>query len=157
MVFMRKLISFSLTYPNFWVSQVAQWIQEKKKSTFQWRRDAIRFLGQEDALEKETATHSNIAWEIPWIEEPSGAIVQGVAKSQTRLSNNNDNNNTPISASLCFSQTSLCTCCIHTITAKIHRWPQKFPLLTWAFCKLNPKANVYLPKHCKSSKLRVRS
>ena len=29
--------------------------------------------GQEDPLEKETATHSNIlAWEIPWTEEPDG-------------------------------------------------------------------------------------
>ena len=31
----------------------------------------VRFLGQEDALEKEMATHSGIlAWKIPWIEEP---------------------------------------------------------------------------------------
>ena len=31
----------------------------------------IQFLGQEDALEKEMATHSIIlAWEIPWTEEP---------------------------------------------------------------------------------------
>ena len=30
-------------------------------------------LGQEDLLEKEMATHSNIfAWEIPWTEEPGG-------------------------------------------------------------------------------------
>ena len=30
-------------------------------------------LGQEDPLEKEIATHSsNLAWEIPWTEEPSG-------------------------------------------------------------------------------------
>ena len=30
-----------------------------------------RFLGQEDPLEKETATHSSIlAWEIPWTEKP---------------------------------------------------------------------------------------
>ena len=30
-------------------------------------------LGQEDPLEKEMATHSNIlAWEIPWTEEPGG-------------------------------------------------------------------------------------
>ena len=29
------------------------------------------FLGQEDSLEKEMATHSSIlAWEIPWTEEP---------------------------------------------------------------------------------------
>ena len=30
-------------------------------------------LGQEDPLEKEITTHSsNLAWEIPWTEEPSG-------------------------------------------------------------------------------------
>ena len=30
-----------------------------------------RSLGQEDPLEKETATHSSIlAWRIPWTEEP---------------------------------------------------------------------------------------
>ena len=41
----------------------------------------VRSLGQEDPLEKETATHSSIlAWRIPWTEEP------GVAKSRTRLS-----------------------------------------------------------------------
>ena len=32
----------------------------------------FQFLGQEDPLEKETATHSNtLAWEIPGTEEPS--------------------------------------------------------------------------------------
>ena len=30
----------------------------------------VRFLGLEDPLEKETATHSSIlAWKIPWTEE----------------------------------------------------------------------------------------
>ena len=30
-------------------------------------------LGQEDFLEKEMATHSNIlAWKIPWTEKPGG-------------------------------------------------------------------------------------
>ena len=30
-------------------------------------------LSQEDPLEKEMATHSNVlAWEIPWTEEPGG-------------------------------------------------------------------------------------
>ena len=30
----------------------------------------VRFLGQEDPLEKEMATHSSIlAWRIPWTEE----------------------------------------------------------------------------------------
>ena len=32
-------------------------------------------LGQEDPLEMEMATHSNIlAWKIPWTEEPSGLL-----------------------------------------------------------------------------------
>ena len=47
----------------------------------------LRSLDWEDPLEKETTTHSNIlAWEIPWTEEPGGATVHGVAKSQTQLS-----------------------------------------------------------------------
>ena len=33
----------------------------------------VRFLSQEDPLEKGRATHSSIlAWEIPWTEEPGG-------------------------------------------------------------------------------------
>ena len=33
----------------------------------------VQSLGQEDPLEKEKATHSNIlAWRIPWAEEPGG-------------------------------------------------------------------------------------
>ena len=33
----------------------------------------VQSLGQEDPLEKETATHSSIpAWRIPWTEEPGG-------------------------------------------------------------------------------------
>ena len=33
----------------------------------------VQSLGQEDPLEKKTATHSSIlAWEIPWTEAPGG-------------------------------------------------------------------------------------
>ena len=33
-------------------------------------------VSQDDALEKEMATHSNIlAWKIPWTEEPGGQRV----------------------------------------------------------------------------------
>ena len=33
----------------------------------------VRSLGQEDPLEEEMATHSNIlAWKLPWTEEPGG-------------------------------------------------------------------------------------
>ena len=43
----------------------------------------VRSLGQDDPLEKETAIHSSIlARKIPWIEEPGGATVLGVTKSQ---------------------------------------------------------------------------
>ena len=42
-----------------------------------------QFLGQEDPLEKETATHSSIlAWEIAWTEEPGG--LQSVGSQRVR-------------------------------------------------------------------------
>ena len=38
----------------------------------------IRFLGGEDPLEKEIASHLSIlAWEIPWIEELGGLQTMG--------------------------------------------------------------------------------
>ena len=38
----------------------------------------VRFLGQEDSLEKGMATHSGIlAWRNPWIEEPAGLQSMG--------------------------------------------------------------------------------
>ena len=47
-----------------------------------------RFLGREDPLEKEKATHSSIlAWRIPWTEKPGGLESMGSQKSKTRLSN----------------------------------------------------------------------
>ena len=44
------------------------------------------FLGQEDPVEKEMATHSRtLAWRIPWTEEPGGLQSMG-SQSQTQLS-----------------------------------------------------------------------
>ena len=38
----------------------------------------VQFLGQEDPLEKEMATHSSIrVWRIPWTKEPSGLLSMG--------------------------------------------------------------------------------
>ena len=38
----------------------------------------VRSLGQEDALEKEMATHSSsLAWGFPWTEEPGGLQSMG--------------------------------------------------------------------------------
>ena len=40
-------------------------------------------LGWGDPLEKEMATHfNNLAWEVPWIEEPGGLQFMG-SQSQT--------------------------------------------------------------------------
>ena len=39
----------------------------------------VQFLGKEDPLEKEMATHSSIlAWEIPRTEEPGGLQSMGL-------------------------------------------------------------------------------
>ena len=47
----------------------------------------VQFLGREDPLQKEIATHSStLAWKIPWTEKPGRLTVHGVAKSRTRLS-----------------------------------------------------------------------
>ena len=46
----------------------------------------VRYLGQEDPLEKGVATYSSIvAWRIPWTEEPNGLQSMGLY-SQTPLS-----------------------------------------------------------------------
>ena len=46
----------------------------------------VQSLGQEDPLEKEMATQSNIlAWRIPWTVEPGNLQSMGVPKSWARL------------------------------------------------------------------------
>ena len=41
----------------------------------------VQSLGWEDPLEKEMATHSsNLAWGIPWTEEPGGLQSKGFQK-----------------------------------------------------------------------------
>ena len=47
----------------------------------------VRFLGWEDPLQKNVATHSSIlAWRIPWTDEPGlQPTVHGVAKSWIQL------------------------------------------------------------------------
>ena len=50
-----------------WTSLVAQ----KAKNLPAIQETWVQSLGQEFALEKEMATHSNIlAWKIPWTEDP---------------------------------------------------------------------------------------
>ena len=60
-------------------SLVAQSVKNLPATQGTW----VRFLGQEDPLEEEMATHSGIlAWEIPWTEE----TAMGSQKSQTQFS-----------------------------------------------------------------------
>ena len=42
-------------------------------------------LGQEDPLEKEMATHSSIAWEIPWTEESGVLQFMGLQRLHHNL------------------------------------------------------------------------
>ena len=68
---------------NYQDSPVAQLVKNLPAMQENW----VQFLGQEDRLEKEIATHSSIlAWEIPWTEEP-GRLQSMRLQSQTRLSN----------------------------------------------------------------------
>ena len=57
-----------------WTSLVAQRLKHLPAMRETW----VRFLGREDPLEKEIATHSSIpAWRIPWMEEPGGLQSSG--------------------------------------------------------------------------------
>ena len=54
---------------NSWASLVAH----KAKNLLVMQETQVRTLGWEDPLEKEMATDSsNLAWRIPWTEEPGG-------------------------------------------------------------------------------------
>ena len=57
---------------------------QRLKHLLAMREAWVQSLGQGDPLEKEMAIHSSIlAWRIPWMEEPGGLQVHGVAKSWT--------------------------------------------------------------------------
>ena len=56
---------------------MAQWVKNLP-SMQETQEMQVLSLGQEDPLEDEMATHSNIlAWEIPWTEEPGGLQSMG--------------------------------------------------------------------------------
>ena len=67
-----------------WASLIAQLV----KNLPAMQKTQVQFLGQEDPLEKEMATHFSIlAWEIPQTEEPGGLQSMGSQKNWTQLSN----------------------------------------------------------------------
>ena len=49
------------------------WVAQLVKNPPAMQETPVPFLGWEDPLEKEMATHSSVlAWKIPWTEEPGG-------------------------------------------------------------------------------------
>ena len=68
--FTYLLITSSLFFVCLFVSfAVAQTVKRLPAMQETW----VRSLGQEDALEKEMATHSStLAWRIPWTKEAGG-------------------------------------------------------------------------------------
>ena len=66
---------------DLWAALVSQRLKKKK---ILMQETQVRFLGQEDPLEKEMATHSSIfAWRIPWTEEPGRLQSMGSQGSDT--------------------------------------------------------------------------
>ena len=58
---------FKRTLRLKWALLVAQMVKHLPAMQETW----VQFLGWEDLLEKEMATHfSTLAWRIPWMEEP---------------------------------------------------------------------------------------
>ena len=55
------------------MSQRASLIVQSVKNPPEMQETQVQFLGREDPLEKELATHSSIlAWRIPWTEDTGG-------------------------------------------------------------------------------------
>ena len=69
---------------DLWASLVAQMVKNLPAMWTTW----VQSLGWEDPLEEGMATHSSIlAWRISMDREAWLAVVRGVAKSRTQLSN----------------------------------------------------------------------
>ena len=68
---------FAQTYKS--TSQMATSLIAQVKNLPAMQGTQVQFLGQEDPLEKEMATHPSIlAWRIPWTEEPGGLQSTGL-------------------------------------------------------------------------------
>ena len=74
MVLCKTVLQFLIPLNFEGISLVAQSV----KNLPAMQETQVRSLGQEDPLEKEMATHSNIlAWRVPLTEEPGGLQTMG--------------------------------------------------------------------------------
>ena len=74
---MFKIQQALILYPsnNFLIAQLVKNLPAMQETQ-------VRFLSWEDPLEKEMAVHSrNLAWRIPWTEEPGGLQSMGSQES----------------------------------------------------------------------------
>ena len=70
--------------PDLVNDSTASLVAQSVKSLPAMQETWVRFLGWEDPLQKEMATHSSIlAWRIPWTEEPGGLQSIGLQESDT--------------------------------------------------------------------------
>ena len=61
-------------------SHMAQWVKNLPAMQ-EIQEMQVQFLGREDPLAKEMATHSRIlAWKIPWTEEPGSLQSMGMQR-----------------------------------------------------------------------------
>ena len=69
---------YKKVFVSLWTGWKLQFTGSAGKNPPAMQETWVQFLGQEDTLEKEMATHSNIpAWEIPWPEKPGGTTIIG--------------------------------------------------------------------------------
>ena len=82
---MHFLLLFSVLFDqNNIVAEGLPWWLSGNEPACQCRRHRRQFLGWEDPLGKEMATHSSIlAWGLPWTEEPGGLQSVGLQESDT--------------------------------------------------------------------------
>ena len=94
MSFNKQLLSiFSVENSLFYIYNIlnlftkyqgASLVAQSVKNLPAMQETQVQFLGQEDPLEKEMATHSSIlAWRIPWTEEPGRLQSVGSQESYT--------------------------------------------------------------------------
>jgi len=63
---------------------LASLVAQSVKNLPAMQKTWVQFLGREDPLEKEMATHSSIfVWRIPWTEKPGGLKSMGSQELDT--------------------------------------------------------------------------
>ena len=73
-----------LVFASFYKKSGASFIAQLGKNLPAVQETQVQFLGWEDPLEKEMATHSSIlAWRISWTEGPDGLQSIGLQESDT--------------------------------------------------------------------------